>query len=123
MGGGGGPNREVPSGGGPRSVTAGGVRPQAVGAGGAMTWSTRDRGERRLTGGSHCTVATRSQTCLNPIQNLNSSNSFKFFQTLADPKGTFLRSKNLKQNMGLKDLNRGTTFSIGTSSDSKLILN
>jgi hypothetical protein len=62
-----------------------------------VTWTAWDRGERGLTGWSHGTVAVCGQTSLNLIQNLNGSNRFKFFQTLADPKGTFLRSKNLNK--------------------------
>jgi hypothetical protein len=42
---------------------------------------------------------------------------------LADPKKTFLSSKNLKQNMVMNVLKKETTFSIGTSLDSKWILN
>jgi hypothetical protein len=100
--GGQGPDRGVPSGGGsgggPRLAKACGRRlaPQVVGAGGATTWSAQDRGEKGLIDGSHGTIAVLGQTSLNPIQNLNGSNRFKFFQNLVDPKGTFSRSNNLK---------------------------
>jgi hypothetical protein len=60
------------------------------------------------------------------ILNSNSNRfqiNFKSFQTLADPKKTFLSSKNLKQNMVMNVLKKETTFSIGTSLDSKWILN
>jgi hypothetical protein len=48
---------------------------------------------------------------------------FKSCQTWTDLKGTFTSKKILKQNMVVKDLNKGTTFSIGMSSYSKWILN
>jgi hypothetical protein len=48
---------------------------------------------------------------------------FKSSQTLTGPKGTFPGSKILKQNMVVMDLKKETIFYIGTSSDSKLILN
>jgi hypothetical protein len=57
-------------------------------------------------------------TRLNLIQ-FQISNGFKFFQAFTDPKMTFPSSKKFKQNMVMKDLKKGTTFSIGTSSDSK----
>jgi hypothetical protein len=43
----------------------------------------------------------------------------KFFQALTNRKMTFPSSKNLKSNTVMKDLKKETTFSIGTSSDSK----
>jgi hypothetical protein len=48
---------------------------------------------------------------------------FNFFQTLTTPKMTFLSSNNLKQNMVVKALKTEIAFSIGSSSDSKWILN
>jgi hypothetical protein len=51
------------------------------------------------------------------IQNL------KLVQILTDPKRTFPSLKCLKSNMGMKDLKKGTNFSIRTSSDSKWISN
>jgi hypothetical protein len=65
--------------------------------GDAVTWSTWDMGERGLTDGSHGIVALRGQTSLNLIQNLSDSNRFKFFQTLANPKGAFSKSKFLNK--------------------------
>jgi hypothetical protein len=50
-------------------------------------------------------------------------NNFKSMQTLTDPKRTLPNSKILKQNMVVKYLRKGTTLSIGISSDSKWILN
>jgi hypothetical protein len=51
------------------------------------------------------------------------SNSIQFVSNLTDPKRTFSNSKNLKQNIVVNVLNKGTTFSIGISSDSKWISN
>jgi hypothetical protein len=53
----------------------------------------------------------------------SNSNKFKLFQVLTDPKGTSPSSKKLKENMVVNDLKKEITFSIGTSSDSKWILN
>jgi hypothetical protein len=49
--------------------------------------------------------------------------NFKSLQTLTGPKGTLPRSKNLKQNIAVKVLKKGTSLSIGTSPDSKYISN
>jgi hypothetical protein len=49
--------------------------------------------------------------------------NLKSFQIFTDPKRTFLNLKILKQNMVVKVLMKGTTFSIGISSDPKWILN
>jgi hypothetical protein len=55
------------------------------------------------------------------VNNLNSKS--KPIQTLTHPKRTFPSSKKLTQNMVVKVLKRGTTFSIVTSPDLKLISN
>jgi hypothetical protein len=51
------------------------------------------------------------------------SNSIQFVSNFDRPKRTFPNSKNLKQNMVVKVLKKGTTFSIGTSLDSEWISN
>jgi hypothetical protein len=48
---------------------------------------------------------------------------FKFVQTLTAPKRTFPGLNFFKQNMAKNILKKGTMISIGTSSDSKYILN
>jgi hypothetical protein len=75
---------------------------------------------RRLTGRVLAPMRGGSGLKFDPNSN---SNGFKQIQILIDQKGTLPSSKKSKQNMVVKDLKKGTTFFIGTSSDSKCILN
>jgi hypothetical protein len=78
----------------------------------------RHYGYGTLTCGGGYSAGRRGQTRYsNRFQFKWIQTKFKSFQTLIDPK-ILLVLKKLKYNMVLKGLKRGTTFSIGTSSDS-----
>jgi hypothetical protein len=62
-------------------------------------------------------------TKLVQIQSSEFEFKFKLIQTLTGPNRTFLSLKNVKQNMVVKVLKKGTTLLIETSSDSNRISN
>jgi hypothetical protein len=96
---------------------------EPVGARGVRV-AVQNRGRR---GG--CQVGSWQQCGAVTVEFISNSNSnrfqikFKSFQNLADLKMAFPSSKNLKQNMVVKVLKKGTTLSIGISLDLKWILN